>query len=254
MVTAVYLALLGPVFLLVVFGVMIRFFKAYWLIAGYNVMSKEKQADVDTERLGKFIGNMCFVLAGILAAGAILLAFGQTLFSGIAFALMAPLFVYIIIRAQKYDRNAYGSDEKMKRGSKAAIILIIIFIIIVSAGVGTLLYYSSKPAGYAVGSDTLKISGLYGEEIKYSDIKTMMLKSELPEILTHTNGSALGTIMKGHFELSGIGAAMLFADTSKPPFVYIETDTKIYYLNEDVPVKTEMLFNDLYAALNALHP
>lgn len=41
-------------------GIGIRYFRWYFLIAGYNTMSEEKKKNVDIEALGKLMGN--FVL------------------------------------------------------------------------------------------------------------------------------------------------------------------------------------------------
>ena len=46
--------LAGVAVILGALGVMIRYFKWYWLIAGYNTMTRERKRQVDIEGLGKF--------------------------------------------------------------------------------------------------------------------------------------------------------------------------------------------------------
>lgn len=48
------------------FGLIVRFTKASWLIAGYNTMPKQEKARYDEGALMKFIGNMLIVAAAIL--------------------------------------------------------------------------------------------------------------------------------------------------------------------------------------------
>jgi len=52
--------------ILVILGVAIRFGKASFLIAGYNTSSKQKKDTYDENALCRFIGNLSFILAGIL--------------------------------------------------------------------------------------------------------------------------------------------------------------------------------------------
>lgn len=55
--TALFLAGLGAI---------IKFAKASWLISGYNTSSKEEKAKYDEEALCNFVGNLLFVLGGII--------------------------------------------------------------------------------------------------------------------------------------------------------------------------------------------
>lgn len=52
--------------LLGILGVIIKFSKASWLIAGYNTSSKEEKEKYDETALCKFVGNLLFVLAVII--------------------------------------------------------------------------------------------------------------------------------------------------------------------------------------------
>lgn len=86
--TALFLAVLGAI---------IRFAKASWLIAGYNTSSKEKKAEYDEAALCNFVGNLLFVLGGIvlligvlellhLPYFSIIMGAGWTLFTIVAIA------------------------------------------------------------------------------------------------------------------------------------------------------------------------
>jgi len=56
-------------FLLIGFGV--KYGKAYYLIAGYNTMSKAEKATVNIEKLASLFGNVFFAMAAMLLLGSL---------------------------------------------------------------------------------------------------------------------------------------------------------------------------------------
>ena len=54
------------------FGLIIRIFKASWLIAGYNTSSKEKKEKYDEDKLTTFVGNMLIISSIVLFIGGLL--------------------------------------------------------------------------------------------------------------------------------------------------------------------------------------
>lgn len=235
-----------PVILLVLVGWAIKYKRAYWLISGYNTMSVEKKKNVDVESLGRFMGNACFVMAGIIFTALLFGMMGSGLVFGMVFALLMPTAIFIIIRAQKFDNNTRDADGKMKTSAKIMVGSIVGFLLIVSIGISILLFKSSQAAEYTIDNGILSISGMYGQEIQLSDINNMELSEKLPEILFKTNGSALGSKYKGHFNLEGINNAMLYIDTSKPPFIFIEKNSgTLVILNCNDADETRMFFNQL---------
>ena len=59
-----YLVLFPIALLLAVLGVAVKYFKWYWLIAGYNTMPREKKEKVDVAAWA-ILGNWMFILAGL---------------------------------------------------------------------------------------------------------------------------------------------------------------------------------------------
>lgn len=53
----------------IVCGILIKYLKMYFLIAGYNTMSKEKQARYDIKGIAAMMGNTLFVMAFVLILG-----------------------------------------------------------------------------------------------------------------------------------------------------------------------------------------
>lgn len=61
--------------IVLLFGLIMRIFKAGWLIAGYNTASKEKIAKYNEAQLTRFVGNMLIAASVILFIGGLLSAF-----------------------------------------------------------------------------------------------------------------------------------------------------------------------------------
>ena len=86
---------------LVATGAIVRFDKASWLIAGYNTSSKEEKAKYDEAALCNFVGNLMFVLGGIvLVMGILSLLITSRL--GIILGVGWTLYVVVIIGAVIY--------------------------------------------------------------------------------------------------------------------------------------------------------
>ncbi len=52
--------------LLIVIGILIKYFKQYWLIAGYNTAAPDVKKKIDINKYSKVIANLCFVIATVL--------------------------------------------------------------------------------------------------------------------------------------------------------------------------------------------
>jgi membrane protein implicated in regulation of membrane protease activity len=232
-----------PVILFIAIGLLIKYKKAYWLISGYNTMPEEKKKNVDTEGLGKLISNMCFALAALFIVSSILMLIHRTALALIVFILIMPVIIYTLINAQKYDGNVRNSKGTMKTGTKILIGSIVSVLFLIAIGIGAMAYSGSKTAGYSIDNGMLKISGIYGQEIPIYEISGLELKQTIPEVLQRTNGSAVDSMLKGNFKLKDIGAAKLFVDAEKPPFIYLKWNSTIYYLDSEESGKTEELYN-----------
>ena len=91
----------------------------------------------------------------------------------------------------------------------------------------------------------IRISGIYGVDINYKDIKLLDTFPQLPAIKLRTNGYALGGTLKGNFRLRDKTDVKLFVEKGSPPFIYIETEKYKIYLNNKVPSLTRELFANI---------
>ncbi len=234
-----------PSILLLAIGISIKYGKAYWLISGYNTMSSEKKKNVNVEQLGKRMGDFCIFLAVLIFLIIMSLVFELFILTVIGAVLFISGIIIFIIKAQKYDGNAVKENGKMKVNTKFAIGGIAAFFVILSIGVGFLLYQGNRSVAYVLSADGIQISGMYGETIAAGDILDVAIQEDLPEITLRTNGSAIGSKLKGFFNVTGYGNAKLFLDTKTPPYIFIRTAKKTIILNDGDRAKTEALYQSI---------
>jgi len=221
--------------------VMIRYFKWYWLIAGYNTMTRERKRQVDIEGLGKFLGNMFFGLAAVMAAGSVLAYFAVPGVSIAVPVIMVILIVYMLIKARYFDAGACNPDGTLRRSTKIIIGLIIALL----AAIVVLTYTGTFPSRVIVDPESVQIKGMYSVTIRRDEIHNITLEDSLPQILRRTNGFSAGGVLKGHFELKDLGRARLYVDANKPPFIYINTADGLVIVNQGDRQNTEKLYQTL---------
>lgn len=90
--------LIAP-FMLTILGVIIKLGKASFLIAGYNTSSKEEKEKYDEKALCNFVGNLLFVIAGILLLPVFTIALELAYLTFIAISSTILVFLVAIVAA-----------------------------------------------------------------------------------------------------------------------------------------------------------
>lgn len=240
-----YLVAALPSAIFIILGICIKVFKMYWLISGFNTMSAEKKKNVDVKGLGNMMGNFCFIMAGIIFAFIVSLFFENVVLSIIIIVTFVFTIIYMIIRSQKFDGNAMNKDGTLNTKTKIIIGSVISFLVLILFLVGILLYQSNKPTTYNISEDKIEITGLYGETINFKDITDIFMMDKMPDITLRTNGSALGSVLKGNFLVDQIGQVKLFVNTKIPPFILIKTANQTIILNGEDQTKTQEIYTKL---------
>jgi len=143
------------------------------------------------------------------------------------------------------ERPDNTSDYKYKSGYLLAVVIIFICLTF-----PTLLILSGSRDTAVTTEDTyLRIKGMYGLTVKYSEIKQLDTIAGLPGIKARTNGYALGVSYKGNFRLRTDEKAKLFIRLGVPPYIVIKTDKHNIYLNFKNRNNTLDLFNTLTTKL-----
>lgn len=235
------LGLLAALFIFL--GFAIQKLKWYFLISGYNTMSKEQQAQVDVKGLGKLIAMYAYFLAGLFVLMALFEWFNipEGLIGCIVVLVVSTIF--IAVKSQKYYANVTANVDGKSRskGKKWSIILSVVSVI----GVGILLFFSMQPTKFTVSEASFEISGMYGDTFAWEALEELSLVQEIPAISMRTNGSAMGSMLKGHFKFESGEKGTLFVDKKKPPFITFVVNGKRYYLNEGTAEETKALFEKM---------
>lgn len=144
----------------------------------------------------------------------------------------------VISEMIKTDQTGSGMDYKDKTGFRLAWMIIAMTLLIPVI----LMLIGNRDPGITLSQSGLKISGMYGLTINYSDIKQLDTLAALPRIQMRTNGYAFGKSLKGNFRLQNNENAKLFITTRVPPYILIRTDDLNVYLNFKESKKTVDLF------------
>ena len=141
----------------------------------------------------------------------------------------------------KNDRSESSSDYKDKTGY----ILTMIIILFALFFTGILIISGNHETAVITTSTNLRIKGMYGLTINYSDIIQLDTISKLPGIRLRTNGYAFAKNLKGNFRLQDKENAKLFIKAGTPPYILIRTKDLNIYLNTKNPKKTADLFKTM---------
>jgi hypothetical protein len=208
------------------------------LIAGYNTMPKEQKENVDIKGLSSFMRN-CFIAMGLT------IIVGSYFFNWIGLSTISNSIVLIsvlsgvtilLIKSRKFNKN-----ESNKKSKAPFVILGIAIIFIIS-----LLFYGSRPSKVLINNEAIHITGMYGVELPINDIREVKLITQLPAIITRSNGFSFGTIKKGYFKLEEYEKCRLFLQSdSKPYLIIIEKNGGKTILNHTDESETKTEFERL---------
>ncbi|SCX92204.1 DUF3784 domain-containing protein [Alkaliphilus peptidifermentans] len=204
--------------LLILFGILIKYFKQYWLIAGYNTASKKEKENIDAEKLGAFIGNVMFVLAAINLSGLLLRYLGYRLLGDLTWGLFIIVIIFTVFRGQSFYKESGSTNGKMDRLSLIVVLIVTLPILMF---VGGLMWYGNVTNEVTVEGDIIRISGMYGTSVSREAITSIELLNEIPNIERKLNGLNFGNINKGVFRLADWGNGWVYLESNKGPYVVI---------------------------------
>lgn len=228
--------------IIIAMGLIVHKGKAYFLISGYNTYTKEKKKNVDVESIAKRMGYWSYINGGVAYLGGILTGLGVNNLMGLVLGVFAVSTVILLVTLQKFDHNMFDERGRLKGEGRKQLTIGGIITVISLLLVGVLLFFSTRPTAIVRLEDSIEIKGMYGEEIHFEDIETVELMENLPVITRRTNGSAVGSKLKGYFATKDYGSMKLFLDKSKPPYIFIQTPKRKYLFN----LENEDLTNETY--------
>lgn len=193
------------------------------LLSGYNTMSEEERKKVDIKsyiRLFKqfhyFLG-VSFLIIGLLLHYLV----GENA-SGVFLAVYPILaYIYLIWEGRKYYKG------KSRKSQKLAIYVLAGTLVFVIA----LLALGFKEDPLILENQTAHFKGIYGEDLKQSEIASVELVTQLPKIRLKTNGFALGEINKGYFRTADGETVKLLLNAKNKPYIFLTKSNgkKLYF-------------------------
>ena len=109
--------------------------------------------------------------------------------------------------------------------------------------IAVFLFFSANILNIKYDNEKIKISGLYGANIKVSDMEEITLKDTMPKIIKGINTLSFGnTVKKGYFKLEDNKCAQLYIYNENGPFIYFKVKAKSYYINLENSEDTKELY------------
>ena len=114
--------------------------------------------------------------------------------------------------------------------------------------VGLFIYLGYKEPVVEINSNALKLKGVYGVNLMFSEIAEADTISwnEVPEIAIRSNGISLGEVQRGYFKTTDNEKVHLSIHSGVNPVIRIvEQDGSVYYINRKNAEETRQIFNKL---------
>lgn len=203
----------GVLFILIAF--LVHEGNAHVLLAGYNTMSEEDRAAFDLKGFMHLFKWFHVALGSIIVIGGLGFELIDSELYQIYLVGVLPVFAYMyfILKTKHFNK-----PEEHRKLNWAAVVLGILGVIITLLGI-----YTDQGNALILEEEQLVITGLYGEEIPYTDIDEVVLLDSLPAVKIRVNGSAVGGKLAGHFTLKDGRSVKLFVDRADTQFLSIKT-------------------------------
>ena len=191
-------------------GFLIRAFPG--MIAGYNTMPADKKKNVDIEGLSRYVRNVMILMGlGTIVFYLVFLWLGWTYMANmVIFMVVLVGSMVLFLTSQKYDHN------KGKKSRSQYIVLGIVFVLLTGICLSGLLITKTQ-----INGDIVRFTGMYGKEMKVSEIEKVELTDTIPAILMRTNGFSLGPVHKGNFRLEDFGKCCLYINSDKGQYLIV---------------------------------
>ncbi len=221
----------------------IKYLGGEGMIAGYNTASPAEQKYMSEKGIGAFIGNYTYLLAGIILAGYLVEKAGFAWGEDISWVLFAIVIIVMLIRAQRFNPPAAMTTPQSAKIQKIGLWTGAIVTLTVAA----VIIWSALPTHFNLEAKQLQITGAYGLNINYSEVEDMRLQTEIPAVGMKTNGLGMGPILKGYFQVEGMGSALLFLRSAHGPVLIItlKNQSNPVLINFSDPAETTKLYQQL---------
>ena len=234
--------ILATVLLMLLLGILVKYFRCYWLIAATTPCPVKKEK-VDTAGLGNFLGNGMFILAVLMLVAGLLHRAGFPYAGLVAGAVLFVVVPFLLVKAQRYDHNPKTKRDRLVLG------LVLGSFVLIGPAVAALIVFSSLPPPINIAGGYLEIGGSYGIDQPIAEIEEISLRDGMPVILGKINGFDAGPVKKGVFRLEELGTGRLYLQSPVGPFIHLDISDGYIIINCKKRQQTEQLYRNLITAL-----
>jgi len=213
---------------------------APYLLAGFNSLSKEEQAQVDLKSYLKFFRNFHIALG--LSFGILGIALHFTLGDN-AMALLLisyPILAYILFIALT-NKFMIAKSAAQNRWATAVLSVLLIVILI-------FFFYDTKKSELFISENQIEITGSYGESIALNTIESIHWVDAIPAIRFKVHGFNANGISKGIFKTEKGIKVKLIVNSKDTHFLHIvkKGGPDIYYsLTADDKQKADLSIQEI---------
>ncbi len=230
----IFFMILGILFLIL--GICLLFGKGTFLIAGYNTMSKEEKAKVDTKKLTRIMAFIVLFVAFIF----IMIVFDVDSIAYMVIPLVIIVFSFIVF-GQRYILNEDGKKEYDQKSHTLNKVIGSIFIVVIAFVTYVLMFTGDISVQY--NDDYIIFDGGFKEmSIKIDAIDDLYIKEDIDEEFK-VNGFSNQRVLAGRFKNDTYGEHYLYAYKDAEAYLVIKRDNVyIIYGDELKKVKDVMTY------------
>jgi len=147
--------------------------------------------------------------------------------------------------------------QPMDKSTKLLAYVSIGIMAVTLVGVALMFVAGELEPGVSISDDSLRITGMYGIRVNYSEITSVtLIDQSMDEIyggggVSRTNGyGGPGQTAKGHFSSSALGSHRLYAQTKTSPTIHIQRNAADIFISFRDSERTQQLYRELVTALS----
>jgi len=221
---------------LVFVGVLINRLNLFFLVAGYNTLSKKKRDKFDIKPFVQFQEKV-FVATGVII---ILLSLIMKYFNKEHFMSdVATILIVIAVAVLLFASRKFVVSEYVSKKNYIVAIITVVFLF-------GIFYTGMKEPSFITKENALVSNSIYSLDIKYKNIKDVKISDKLPTITVRTNGFSFMGYSKGYFKTKEYGSVKLLINRDIPVYIYITTnDNSVYVINTEDKEETNSLYKSI---------
>lgn len=162
------------------------------LLSGYNTMTDEQKAAFPLQEYLKAFKTFHIRFGVFFTFAACSLWFINVEWLGYHMGI-TPIVAYLLFFYQTKHLTNTGTNKRLYRLGTGVLIATLLFII-------GLFVWSERDSDAQVTELGLEVSGAYGVNVPFSEIDSVALLEELPQVLTRIHGISTGAVSKGKYK------------------------------------------------------